>query len=79
MGALILMRDFGAALIFFITFLIIAFMNSGDIKTAGLAVAAAGLGGAIVIKYKPYVTARFQYTAIFGRILTEKDISKPIF
>ena len=55
----ILMRDFGAALIFFITFLIIAFMNSGDIKTAGLAVAAAGLGGAIVIKYKPYVTARF--------------------
>ena len=58
-GALILMRDFGAALIFFITFLIIAFMNSGDIKTAGLAVAAAGLGGAIVIKYKPYVTARF--------------------
>ena len=53
------MRDFGAALIFFITFLIIAFMNSGDIKTAGLAVAAAGLGGAIVIKYKPYVTARF--------------------
>ncbi len=58
-GALILIRDFGTALIFFITFLIIAFMNSGDIKTAGLAVAAAGLGGAIVIKYKPYVTARF--------------------
>lgn len=58
-GTLILIRDFGTALIFFITFLIIAFMNSGDIKTAGLAVAAAGLGGAIVIKYKPYVTARF--------------------
>lgn len=58
-GALILIRDFGTALIFFITFLIIAFMNSGDIKTAGLAVASAALGGAIVIKYKPYVTARF--------------------
>ena len=58
-GALILIRDFGTALIFFVTFLIIAFMNSGDVKTAGLAVAAAGLGGAIVIKYKPYVTARF--------------------
>lgn len=58
-GTLILIRDFGTALIFFVTFLIIAFMNSGDIKTAGLAVAAAGLGGAIVIKYKPYVTARF--------------------
>lgn len=58
-GTLILIRDFGTALIFFITFLIIAFMNSGDIKTAGLAVAAAVLGGAIVIQYKPYVTARF--------------------
>ncbi|MCM1115255.1 MAG: FtsW/RodA/SpoVE family cell cycle protein [Clostridium sp.] len=58
-GALILIRDFGTALIFFITFLIIAFMNSGDIKTVGLAVSAAGLGGAIVIKYKSYVTDRF--------------------
>lgn len=58
-GALIIIRDFGTALIFFITFLIIAFMNSGDFKTVGLAVSAAGLGGAIVIKYKSYVTARF--------------------
>lgn len=58
-GTLILIRDFGTALIFFVTFLIIAFMNSGDIKTVGLAVSAAGLGGAIVIKYKSYVTARF--------------------
>lgn len=58
-GTLILIRDFGTALVFFITFLIIAFMNSGDIKTAGLAVASAVLGGAIVIKFKPYVTRRF--------------------
>lgn len=58
-GALILIRDFGTALIFFITFLIIAFMNSGDFKTIGLAVSAAGLGGAIVIKYRSYVTNRF--------------------
>ncbi len=58
-GTLILIRDFGTALIFFVTFLIIAFMNSGDVKTVGLAVSAAGLGGAIVIKYKSYVTARF--------------------
>ena len=58
-GALILMRDFGAALIFFITFLIIAFMNSGDIKTIFLALASAAMGGFIVIKYKSYVTARF--------------------
>lgn len=58
-GTLILIRDFGTALIFFVTFLIIAFMNSGDFKTIGLAVSAAGLGGAIVIKYKSYVTKRF--------------------
>lgn len=58
-GTLIVIRDFGTALIFFITFLIIAFMNSGDVKTIGLAVSAAGLGGAIVIKYKSYVTKRF--------------------
>ncbi|MDE5983953.1 MAG: FtsW/RodA/SpoVE family cell cycle protein [Eubacterium sp.] len=58
-GALILIKDFGTALVFFVTFLIIAFMNSGDFKTIGLAVSSAGIGGAIVIKYKSYVTARF--------------------
>ncbi len=58
-GSLILIKDFGTALIFFITFLIIAFMNSGDIKTIILAVASAVLGAGIVIKYKSYVTARF--------------------
>ena len=58
-GTLILIKDFGTALVFFVTFLIIAFMNSGDIKTIILAVASAVLGAAIVIKYKSYVTARF--------------------
>ena len=58
-GALIVIKDFGTALIFFVTFLIIAFMNSGDIKTIFLALASAVMGGFIVIKYKSYVTARF--------------------
>ena len=58
-GSLILIKDFGTALVFFITFLIIAFMTSGDIKTIILAVASAVLGAGIVIKYKSYVTARF--------------------
>ena len=58
-GSLILMRDFGTALIFFITFLIIAFMTSGDIKTIILAIASAVMGGAIVLKYKAYVLRRF--------------------
>lgn len=58
-GSLILIRDFGTALIFFVTFLIIAFMNSGDIKTIGLAIGSAVMGGAIVLKYKSYVKNRF--------------------
>lgn len=58
-GALILIKDFGTALVFFITFLIIAFMTSGDIKTIILAIASAVLGAGIVVKYKSYVTARF--------------------
>lgn len=58
-GSLILIRDFGTALIFFATFLIIAFMKSGDIKTIILAVGSALMGGVIVLKYKAYVKARF--------------------
>lgn len=58
-GALIIIKDFGTALIFFVTFIIIAFMNSGDIKTIILAVVSAVMGGAIVLKYKAYVKTRF--------------------
>lgn len=58
-GTLILIKDFGTALIFFVTFLIIAFMTSGDIKTIILAVASAVLGAGIVLKFKSYVTKRF--------------------
>ena len=58
-GTLILIKDFGTALIFCVTFLIIAFMTSGDIKTISLAVASAVLGAGIVLKYKSYVTKRF--------------------
>ncbi|MGN0524039.1 MAG: FtsW/RodA/SpoVE family cell cycle protein [Eubacterium sp.] len=58
-GSLIIIKDFGTALIFFITFIIIAFMNSGDIKTIILAVVSAVMGATIVLKYKSYVKARF--------------------
>lgn len=68
-GSLILIKDFGTALVFFITFLIIAFMTSGDIKTIIAAVASAGLGAGIVVKYKAYVTKRF---AVY-RHVWEKD------
>ena len=53
------MGDFGTALIFFATFILIAFMRSGDFKTLILALAAAVFGGVIVLKFKPYVADRF--------------------
>lgn len=58
-GALFLMSDLGTAVIFFGTFLMIAYMRSGDLKTIILAVAAAVLGGAIVLRYKAYIADRF--------------------
>lgn len=59
-GLLALMGDFGTALIFFMTFLLIAFMRSGDFKTIILAVAAAVFGVTIVLRFKPYVANRFK-------------------
>ena len=59
-GLLALIGDFGTALIFFVTFLLIAFMRSGDFKTVILAVAAAVFGVVIVLTYKPYVADRFK-------------------
>ena len=57
--ALALMGDFGTALIFFATFLVIAFMRSGSFATVFLAVAGAGMGGFLVLSVKPYVLERF--------------------
>lgn len=58
-GALALMGDFGAALIFFVTFLVIAFMRSGSFATVFLAVAGAVLGVMLVLTVKPYIAQRF--------------------
>lgn len=59
-GALFLMKDFGAALIFFFTFVIIAFMRSGDVRTIALVCVAALLGAIMIIYFKPHVAARFK-------------------
>ena len=58
-GALALMGDFGTALIFFVTFLVIAFMRSGSFATVFLAVAGAVLGVMLVLTVKPYIAQRF--------------------
>lgn len=64
-GALALMGDFGTALIFFATFLIISFMRSGSFATVFLAVSGAGLAGFLVLTVKPYIAQRF---AIWGHV-----------
>ena len=65
-GGLAIMGDFGTALIFFATFLLMAFMRSGDVKTVILAISAAIFGGTLALKFKPYIANRF---AIWGHAM----------
>ena len=58
-GLLGLMSDFGTALIFFVAFLCIAFLRTGDLPSIVMITAAAGFAGGIVLRFKPYVLARF--------------------
>lgn len=58
-GELFLMYDFGTALIFFFTFIVIAFMRSGDVKTLSLVCGVAAVGAIAILILKPYVASRF--------------------
>lgn len=57
--ALALIGDFGTAVIFFTTFLVISFMRSGSFATVFLAVSGAAMAGFLVISVKPYIADRF--------------------
>jgi len=59
MGILALMSDFGSALIFFIAYLLIAFMRSGDFATIFLSIAGAGFAGLVALTSRPYIAERF--------------------
>lgn len=59
-GLLFLMSDFGTALIFFVTFLLISFMRSGNFKTIILALSAAVIGVIMILYFKPYIADRFK-------------------
>lgn len=63
LGCLALMSDFGTAAIFFITFLVIAFLRSGDFATLALICGGCGAGGMVILSVKPYIANRF---AIWG-------------
>ena len=57
--ALALIGDFGTAVVFFVTFLVISFMRSGSIATVLLAITGAGLAGFLAVTVKPYIAKRF--------------------
>lgn len=59
-GCLGLMGDFGTAIIFFVTFLIISFLRSGDFSKLILMVGVAAAGGFMILQFKPYIATRFQ-------------------
>lgn len=58
-GCLAMMSDFGTALVFFVAFLCIAFLRTGDLPSVVMLTAAAGIAGGIVLHFKPYIADRF--------------------
>jgi len=60
LGCLAIMGDFGTAIIFFVTFLVISFLRSGDFSKLVLVIGAAGLMGMMVLRFKPYIATRFE-------------------
>ena len=59
MACLGLMSDFGTAAIFFVTFLVIAYLRSGDFATLALICGGAVFGAGMILKFKPYILNRF--------------------
>ena len=58
-GCLALMSDFGTALIFFVAFLVIAYLRSGNFAGIALICAGTGFAGVLAVKFKPYILNRF--------------------
>ena len=58
-GLLGLMSDFGTAAVFFVTFLVIAYLRSGDFATLALICGGAVFGAGIILRFKPYILGRF--------------------
>lgn len=63
LAALAITGDFGTASIFFVVFLVIAFMRSGDFATLALICGAVAGAALMVIRFKPYIANRF---AVWG-------------
>ena len=58
-GCLAVMNDFGTALIFFVAFLLIAYLRSGSVGTIALACTSLGFAGVLALKIAPHAMRRF--------------------
>lgn len=58
-GCLAVMNDFGTALIFFVAFLLIAYLRSGSVGTITLACTSLGFAGVLALKIAPHALRRF--------------------
>lgn len=58
-ACLAVMNDFGTALIFFVAFLLIAYLRSGSVGTIALACTSLGFAGVIILKIAPHALRRF--------------------
>lgn len=60
LGFLAMMGDFGTALIFFVTFIVVSFLRTGDWSRLLLVVAGAGIMGLMVVRNKSYIAERIR-------------------
>ncbi len=60
LGCLAVMGDFGTAAIFFVTYLVISFLRSGEFSKLFLTVGGAVGAGLMILRFKPYIAARFE-------------------
>ena len=56
---LALANDFGTAMVYFVAFLVIAYLRSGDFATISLICAGTGFAGFMALKMKPHIASRF--------------------
>ena len=77
LGCLALMNDFGAAAIFFVTFIVIAFLRSGDWTTLALICGGCGAGDAYCSLSSRTSSGVLQAGVTSGRTFTALAFSKP--
>ena len=58
-ACLAVMNDFGTALIFFVAFLLIAYLRSGSVGTIALACTSLGYAGVLALRIAPHAMRRF--------------------